>query len=253
MLTLENLSIDVNDRRILSNINLTIKQGEVHALLGANGSGKTTLLLTIMGYPQYKVASGRILFKGQDVTYAPIDERARLGIGIAFQKPPIVKGISLQDAVEMVSRWSKPEVDLRAVAERLDVSYLLDRDLNLGYSGGEAKRSELLMLMAQSPDFVMFDEPESGVDLVNIGLVGEAVNKLLGKLKRFRGVGKSAGLIITHTGIILDYVNADVGHVLCDGEIICSGNPRELLSHIRQFGYENCRVCPAKEIEEGIE
>ncbi|MCE5314786.1 MAG: ABC transporter ATP-binding protein [Armatimonadota bacterium] len=245
MLKIEDLSVSIGDRQILNGVNIEIKQGEVHALLGSNGSGKSTLLSTIMGYPQFKVTSGRIIFKGQDITNMTVDERARLGVGISVQKPPAIKGITLQDAVQMTTGLSGNNLDVTGAANRLDVSYLLDRDLNLGYSGGEAKRSELLQLLAQSPDLIMFDEPESGVDLVNIGLVGNAINELLHKNELRKGPRAASGLIITHTGFILEYVNADKGHILCDGSITCSGNPRDMLEHIRQFGYDRCRICPS--------
>jgi Fe-S cluster assembly ATP-binding protein len=245
MLTIEDLSVAVGDREILKGVNLHIGTGEVHALLGPNGSGKTTLLLAIMGYPQFRVTSGMISFKGDDIAGATVDERARLGLGMAFQRPPAVKGVTLGDMVGMVDRWRGKEMDVPGAAEALDVAPLLDRGVNVGYSGGETKRSELLQLMAQSPALAMLDEPESGVDLVSIGLVGKAINELLGKQETHRGPKGTSGLLITHTGIILDYVNADFGHVLCDGELICSGNPRDLLVHIREYGYEHCRVCPA--------
>jgi Fe-S cluster assembly ATP-binding protein len=245
MLTIEDLSVAVGERGILKRVSLHIGTGEVHALLGPNGSGKTTLLLAIMGYPQFRVTSGRVIFRDQDITGATVDERARLGLGMAFQKPPAVKGVTLADMVEMVGRWRGREMDTAGTAEALDVAPLLDRGVNVGYSGGETKRSELLQLMAQSPALAMLDEPESGVDLVSIGLVGQAINELLGKQETHRGPKSTSGLLITHTGIILDYVNADFGHVLCDGELICSGNPRDLLVHIREYGYEHCRVCPA--------
>lgn len=245
MIIIENLSVSIGDREILKNINLDIKQGEVHALLGANGSGKSTLMLAIMGYPHYRITSGRIYFDSRDITDLTVDERARLGIGISVQRPPTVKGVSLRDMVAMTATANKKELDVSERSDQLNVGYLLDRDLNLGYSGGEAKRSELLQLMAQSPRFLMFDEPESGVDLVNVGLVGDAINELLGKHELRKGPHKASGLVITHTGFILDYVNADVGHVLCDGVISCSGNPRDLLDHIRQYGYEQCAVCPS--------
>jgi Fe-S cluster assembly ATP-binding protein len=244
MLTIEDLSVAVGDREILKRVNLRIGAGEVHALLGPNGSGKTTLLLAIMGYPQFRVTSGTISFRGEDITGATVDERARLGLGMSFQKPPAVKGVTLGNMVEMVGRWRGRELDVPKAADALGVAPLMDRGVNVGYSGGETKRSELLQLMAQSPALVMLDEPESGVDLVNIGIVGEAINELLGKQETHRGARSISGLLITHTGIILDYVNADFGHVLCDGELICSGNPRDLLVHIREYGYEHCRVCP---------
>ena len=246
MLVIEDLSVSVGEREVLKHVDLSIVRGEVHVLFGPNGSGKTTLLLTIMGYPQYKVTSGRISFKGIDITQSSVDERARLGIGASFQRAPAVKGVTLRDVVQMTLNWSGKDIDTNQVAEDLDVVPLMDRGVNLGYSGGEVKRAELIQLMAQSPELIMLDEPESGVDLVNIGLVGDAINEMLGKHKIRKGPKETSGLIITHTGIILDYVNADIGHVLCDGELICSGNPRDLLNHIRNYGYENCRVCSTR-------
>ncbi len=244
MLEVEDLSVAVGEREILKHVSLRIGPGEVHALFGANGSGKTSLLSTIMGYPEFRVTSGRVRFRGNDITSASVDERARLGLGLSFQRPPAVKGVTLADLVAMVSGWSGKSLPVTTAAEELDVASLLERSVNVGYSGGETKRSELLQLLAQAPTLVMLDEPESGVDLVSIGLVGSAINELLGKREAHKGASGTSGLLITHTGLILDYVNADVGHVLCDGELVCSGNPRDLLSHIRQRGYESCRVCP---------
>lgn len=249
MLSIENLSVSVGHREILKSLSLEIGQGQVHTLMGPNGSGKSTLMSAIMGFPAFRVTSGAIHFRDRDITHLPSDERARMGLGIAAQRPPTVKGVTLREAVEMIKSWRGDDFDIEAAAEELQVSYLLDRPLNVGYSGGEAKRSELLQLMAQSPDFVMFDEPESGVDLVNMELVGQAVNALLGKSEVRKGPRTVGGILITHTGFILDYVNSDRGHVLCDGEIICTGNPLDQLEHIRQHGYEGCRTCPSPTME----
>ena len=133
------------------------------------------------------------------------------------------------------------DVAIEEAAAKLDLVDFLDRDINLGFSGGELKRSELLQLLAQEPDLVLLDEPDSGVDLESISLVGGTINELLEKdLVRTR---HNAGLIITHTGHILDYVHADKAHCMLDGTIICSGNPRELLDHIRLVGYRECIEC----------
>ncbi len=244
MLKIENLSVAIDDREILKDINMEIKKGEVHALFGANGSGKSTLLSAIMGYPQFKVTNGRIIFKDTDITEAEIDERARLGLGFLVQRPPAVKGVTLREAVAMSAAAHKVDFQPDEYAEELNVGYLMERDLNLGFSGGEAKRSELLQLAAQQPDLLMFDEPESGVDLVNMELVGNTINELLGKHDVNKGPRKASGLVITHTGFVLDYVNADVGHVLCDGVLTCTNNPLDMLEHIRLYGYEQCAICP---------
>jgi len=240
MLEIEDLSVEIGDRTILKKLNLHIDEGEVHALLGQNGSGKTTLLMVIMGMPAYKVTNGRIIFQGSDITGKTVDERARMGIGVAFQKPPSVRGIKTSQMVE-ICMDKKDEKRANEIAGRLNVVDLMDRDVNTGFSGGEAKRSEMLQLLAQNPSFAMFDEPESGVDLDNIALVGSAMNEILEK-DRVR-MKKAAGLIVTHTGHILDYVNADIGHILMDGTIVCEGNPRDLFDDIRAHGYEGCVEC----------
>lgn len=240
MLKIDNLTVTVDGKQILDNVNLNIGKGELHALFGPNGSGKTSLLLTIMGAPKYHVVSGKILFKGKDITSLPMDERVRLGIGIAFQNPPVIRGVKLRDMVNICARSSNCNVE--ELAKRLNLSAFLDRDINLGFSGGEAKRSELLQLAALQPDFIMLDEPDSGVDLVNITLVGEAISDVLERTKNCT-IRDTSGLIITHTGHILNYVNADHGHVMTDGTIHCSGKPDGLLKMIKERGYEECARC----------
>jgi len=243
ILNIEGLKVSVDDKEILHGIDLQIRRGETHLLLGPNGSGKTSLLLAIMGFPQYRITSGKIEFKGQDITSMPIDERARLGIGISFQRPPTIRGLRTRALVELCGRG---EVDVDSLASLLNLESHLDRDINHGFSGGEIKRAELLQLLAQKPDLVLLDEPESGVDLDNMSLIGEAINLLLGKNKPYRERrtedGRS-GLIISHTGHILEYVNADVGHVLYEGTIRCTGNPGDLLAEIRRMGYRECAQC----------
>lgn len=244
LIEIRNLTANVEDKRVLNNVNLHIAQGETIALLGPNGSGKTSLLKTIMGIPEYRVESGRILFNGKDITELTTDERARLGIGIAFQRPPAVRGVKLKDMLRicMEKRGDFKEEKINELALKLNLLNCLDRDINLGFSGGEIKRSELLQLLAQNPDFIMLDEPDSGVDLVSINLVGKVINELLEK-EKIASKRTKAGLIITHAGYILDYVNADRGCIMLNGTIICSGNPRDLLEDIRTKGYEGCVRC----------
>jgi Fe-S cluster assembly ATP-binding protein len=240
MLEIEDLHVRVGDREVLHDVNLRIKEGETHVLMGPNGSGKSTLLMTIMGFANYTVTKGRISFKDQDITNLPIHERAKLGIGIMFQRPPTISGLKLGKLLVATSGNKTEEVN--EYAKKMHMDRFLERDINKGFSGGEIKRSEVLQLMVQKPDFVMLDEPESGVDLENITLIGAAIGNLLEKeshlMKR-----KKSGLVITHTGYILDYLDADKGHVMCDGEIRCHGNPREILKDIKARGYKECLEC----------
>jgi Fe-S cluster assembly ATP-binding protein len=241
MLEIQGLRVETGGKEILHGINLSIGAGETHALFGPNGSGKTTLLMAIMGFPRYKITAGRVVFKGQDITNASLDERARLGIGMSFQRPPIVRGVKTRDMVTACLKGRDDGDIVGKLAERLNMGDMMDRDINYGFSGGEIKRSELLQLLAQSPDLVLLDEPESGVDLVNIALIGLMINELLQKdLKRNR---TRAGLIITHTGHILDYVNAGKGYVLLNGRITCERDAHECLDSIKKRGYEGCVEC----------
>lgn len=241
MLQIQDLNVEVDHKEILHDVSLSIETGETCALFGPNGSGKTTLLMAIMGFPRYKVTKGQILFKGQSILGLPPDERARLGIGISFQRPPVVRGVKTRDMLLACLGGREDGKIIEQLSERLKLGEFLDRELNYGFSGGEIKRSELLQLLVQKPDLVLLDEPESGVDLVNISLIGQMINELLQKeLKRKR---TNAGLIITHTGYILDYVHANKAYLLLDGTIRCEEDPLEILDSIREKGYEGCVEC----------
>ena len=241
MLKIENLSVSVEDKPILKDINLEIGDGETHILLGPNGGGKTTLLLAIMGLPKYKVTNGRIIFRGTDITNMPINERSKLGIGLMFQKPPKVTGVKLFQICELASGKKLKFEEIEKFSENLNLKEHLKRDINDSFSGGEIKRSELLQILCQNPSLVLLDEPESGVDLDNLSVIGELINELLEKDK-VKGRIRS-GLIVTHLGYILNFVNSDKGHVLMDGKIICSGNPRDLFEEIKKHGFERCKEC----------
>jgi Fe-S cluster assembly ATP-binding protein len=241
LLVVEDLCVTVGDREILRGVDLVIGEGETHVLLGPNGGGKTTLLNTIVGLPGYRVTQGRILFKGVDLAGLDIDERARMGIGVAFQRPPAVRGIKLRQLIEVAADGRFDEAMLADLVGELSLENMIDRDVNMGFSGGEMKRSEMAQLLAQAPDLTLFDEPESGVDLDNIAVVGAAMTRLL-KAER-AGMSKRSGLIVTHTGHILEYVNADVGHVLYGGRLACRGNPRDLIDEIGRHGYDKCGEC----------
>jgi len=248
MLIMDNVSVEVAGKEILQNINLEVKPGETHVLFGPNGTGKTTLLMTIMGFSSYKVTKGKIFFKGEDVTNLPLYERTRMGIGMSFQRPPTIRGLKTRQLVALCAKMKKDPDEL---AKRLDFTGFLDRDVNSNLSGGEIKKSELLQLMAQDPDLVLLDEPESGVDMENIALVGEVIAELLDKsIKHFsepliehKKKRKKSGIIITHTGFIMRYVPADVGHVILNGHLSCASNPEEIFTCVGKFGYEECVRC----------
>ncbi|MDP2753076.1 MAG: ABC transporter ATP-binding protein [Nitrospirota bacterium] len=241
MLRVENLWVSVDDRQILKGVNFSINYGEVHVLFGPNGAGKTTFIMTIMGFPKYKVEQGKIYFKGEDITDKDVYERAQIGLGVSFQRPPTVRGVTLRRIIEIISDDKVDKERVHDFSEKLNLVGHLDRNLNDGFSGGEMKRSELLQLMAQRPDLVLIDEPESGVDMENIALVGESINTLLGKDK-VKDPKRSA-MIITHTGYILDFVNGDRGCIFLDGNIVCQGNPKDILSEIKKSGYRRCVEC----------
>jgi Fe-S cluster assembly ATP-binding protein len=243
LLEIRNLYVSIGGKQVLKDVNLRVGSGETHALFGPNGTGKTTLLNAIMGLPRYEVDSGSILFKGQDITRMSMDQRAKLGIGMAFQRPPAIRGLKLKDLIKIIN----PKADGVRILKQMDFENFANRDVNRGFSGGEVKRSEMVQLLAQQPDFTMLDEPDSGVDLENIKLIGEAIDVLTQKDTRPSARNKS-GIIITHFGHILDYTKTDRAHVMLGGAVVCSGDPKEILEQIKANGYEGCVacMCPAK-------
>ena len=233
MLEVRNLSVAVDGKTILKDITLEIQQGEVMVLFGPNGSGKSTLVKTIMGLGGYTVQSGEIRFKGKKINDLLIEERVRLGMGIFHQHSPKIRGVKLQQVAQLLCG---DEQKIEALTERFSLREHLPRELNAGFSGGEMKRSELLQVLLQDPDLLFLDEPESGVDVENISVMGKALDEF------FSREGKSA-LIITHTGYILDYIKAQRGCIMMDGKFWCVGNPREIFASIREGGYEKCKEC----------
>ena len=242
MLEIKDLTVEVEGKEIIRDLNLNIEEGEVHVLFGPNGCGKTTLLMTLLGFPSYKVTRGRITFKGVDITNLPTNERVKLGMGMSFQHPPEIRGVKLGDMVNIAQGRKEEEIDedVIALAKRLNISVdFLNRDVNLGFSGGEVKRSEILQLLAQAPDFIMFDEPDSGVDVENIELIGKIMSELLDRNKMPSKRDKS-GLIITHSGSIMRHIKADRAHVMLGGRIACSGMPDEITKNVLETGFERC-------------
>ena len=235
LLEVKELTVEISGKRILEDVSLEIAEGEVHVLFGPNGSGKSSLIMTILGFPAYKVVSGEIWFKGKEITDLPVNERVKLGINVAFQNPPAIRGVKLGG---IISHWIPDQNEVAKLLERVRFpSEFLKRDVNLGFSGGEIKKSEILQILAQDGDFVMLDEPDSGVDVENLQLVGSVIDEML---------KEKSGLIITHQGYILRFVSADVAHVLIKGTIACSGKPTKILSQILREGYGWCMKCPRR-------
>ncbi|MEM2878963.1 MAG: ABC transporter ATP-binding protein [Candidatus Hadarchaeales archaeon] len=241
LLEIKNLGVEIAGKRVINGLDLEIPEGETHVLFGPNGSGKTSLMMSIMGFRCCLPVSGHIRFNGTDITNLSTDERARLGIGISFQSPPVIRGVKLGD---VVARLGENEQDILETARKVNLPLeFMRRDINLGFSGGEVKRSELFQLLAQRPKLAMFDEPDSGVDVENLSVVGKAMEEFL--------KGRT-GLIVTHQGHILRYVKADVAHVMFYGRIACSGEPDKIFDLILKQGYRWCEKCPkVKEIERG--
>jgi Fe-S cluster assembly ATP-binding protein len=243
LLQIRDLAVEVAGKEVLHDVNLEVGPGEIHALFGPNGAGKTSLFMAIMGMEDYKVRKGSIIFKGRDLSGMPVYERVRLGIGLFFQRPPAIRGLKLRELLEICCGGKS---NIEKLASELAMVDFLDRDVNYGFSGGEMRRAELLQIIAQQPDLALLDEPESGVDLENIALIGKGIHRLLGRgmsCKEKESKAQRSAIIISHTGYILDYVEAEKGHVLYNGTIACSGKPREILETIRKYGYEECMRC----------
>ncbi|MCD6537543.1 ABC transporter ATP-binding protein [Candidatus Bathyarchaeota archaeon] len=235
MLEINDLTVEVSGRIILEDVDLRIEKGETHILFGPNGSGKSSLIMTILGFPAYKVISGEIIFKGKNIIDLPINERVNLGISVAFQNPPAIRGVRLGD---ILNHWIKDENKIDSILKRINFPReFLRRDINLGFSGGEMKKSEILQAIVQGGDLLLLDEPDSGVDVENLRLLGEFINEML--------KGRS-GLIITHQGHILRFIDADIAHVMLKGIIVCSGRPTRILSQIMSEGYGWCMKCPRR-------
>lgn len=223
MLEVKDLWVGVDGKEILKGVDLAIGDREKHVLFGPNGVGKSCLAMTIMGIPTYKITKGNIFFNGKEITSLSINERAAIGIGLAFQNPPAIRGVKLGDFLSLCGG----DVDKNLEKSFLDRSFK-DRDLNLGFSGGERKRSELAQLFAMKPELMLLDEIDSGVDIESLEILGREVNSFL---------SERSSLIITHQGYILKYLKPDVAHVLVNGRIVHSGDFGEILHEIKEKGF----------------
>ncbi|KXU59412.1 FeS assembly ATPase SufC [Streptococcus salivarius] len=239
VLEIKNLHVSVEDKEILKGLNLTLKTGEIAAIMGPNGTGKSTLSAAIMGNPNYEVTEGDILFDGESILDLEVDERARLGLFLAMQYPAEIPGITNAEFIRAAMNAGKEDEDKISVLDfitKLDEKMELlgmreemaERYLNEGFSGGEKKRNEILQLLMLEPKFALLDEIDSGLDIDALKVVSKGVNAM-------RGEGFGA-MIITHYQRLLNYITPDVVHVMMEGKVVLSGGP-ELAARLEQEGY----------------
>lgn len=236
MLQIENLNVKIAGKEIISDLSLTIKDGETHILMGQNGSGKTTLCYAIMGHPKYAI-KGRIILDKEDIQKLPVNARAKKGIFLAFQNPVGIEGLKLHSFIRKTKNTLNSAEDLitfrettAKIAKEAGINNdLLSRDLNIGLSGGEKKKSEIIQMLAISPKFAILDEIDSGLDVDAIKKIAKAIEKTKD--------GKKMFLIITHHANILKYIKPDIVHIMINGKIIKTGNS-EIAKQIEKRGYE---------------
>lgn len=231
LLEIKNLKVEANGEKILKGINLKIEAGDVQALLGPNASGKSTLAYAILGHPGYKISGGKIFFQGKEITLWPPEKRVKAGIALTFQTPPAIKGVKLSSFLKKIAQKKIASKKLGLVPS------LLDREVNLDFSGGEKKISELLQVLMLNPKLVIFDEIDSGLDLKRTEKVAKIIkDELINK-----GV---AIFLITHSGQILNFLKPRLTNVLVEGKIVCQGKDyRKVLETIKKYGYEKCQKC----------
>jgi Fe-S cluster assembly ATP-binding protein len=238
MLKIENLQVQIDGQEIVKGLDLEVDKGEIHAIMGPNGSGKSTLANVLMGHPRYEVTGGSITFQGEDVFELEPDERARLGMFLAFQYPSEVPGVSvanfLRTAVNSVREEELSAMEMyRLIQDKMKIMQMdprfAERYLNEGFSGGEKKRNEILQMLMLEPKLAIMDETDSGLDIDALQVVAKGVNEL-------RGPDFSA-VIITHYQRILRYIEPDHVHVMLDGRLVTSGG-KELALDLEDKGYE---------------
>ena len=238
MLKIENLQVEIDGQEIVKGLDLEVGKGEIHAIMGPNGSGKSTLANVLMGHPRYEVTGGSITFQGEDVFELEPDERAKLGMFLAFQYPSEVPGVSvanfLRTAVNSVREEELSAMEMyRLIQDKMKIMQMdpkfAERYLNEGFSGGEKKRNEILQMLMLDPTLAIMDETDSGLDIDALQVVAKGVNEL-------RGPDFSA-VIITHYQRILRYIEPDHVHVMLDGRLVTSGG-KELALDLEDKGYE---------------
>ena len=258
MFEIENLHASIEDREILKGVNLTIGQGEIHALMGPNGSGKSTLANVIAGHPSYEVTEGSIRFFGEDILEWEPDERARRGLFLAFQYPTVIPGVSMANFLRMAvtsvrnaraaaaeaaggtAQKMTPREFRRLMKEKMALLKMDDafatRYLNEGFSGGEKKRAEILQMALLEPRMAVLDETDSGLDIDALKVVSEGVNALAGP--------EMGILLITHYQRLLNFIKPHHVHIMMEGRIVQSGGP-ELAHELEARGYEGLRAALA--------
>ncbi len=239
LLNVQNLCAGIEGKQILNKLNLTINPGETHVLMGPNGAGKSSLGNTLMGNPVYKISDGKIIFKDTDITEETTDKRAKLGMFMSFQQPLEVPGITVENFIRQAIQHKTGEhvklfqfqKELKAKMELLnmDPSYA-SRDLNVGFSGGERKKSEILQLLMLKPDFAILDETDSGLDVDAVRFVSKGINE-------YQKTQKGGLLIITHSTRILESLHVDYTHIIVKGQIIKTGDG-SLVKEINEKGFE---------------
>jgi Fe-S cluster assembly ATP-binding protein len=238
MLKIENLHAEIDGNEILKGLSLEVGKGEIHAIMGPNGSGKSTLSNVLMGHPRYEVTEGSVTFEGQDVLELEPDERARLGMFLAFQYPSEVPGVSvanfMRTAVNSVREKELPPMEMyKLLQEKMRIMQMdprfAERYLNEGFSGGEKKRNEILQMLMLDPRLAIMDETDSGLDIDALQVVARGVNELRGP--------EFSAVIITHYQRILRYIEPDHVHVMLDGLIVTSGG-KELAEDLEDKGYD---------------
>jgi Fe-S cluster assembly ATP-binding protein len=241
---IRDLHVSIDDKPILLGVNLTAKQGEVHAIMGPNGTGKSTLAYTLMGHPSYKVTSGQVIFKDRNLLELEPDERSRLGIFLAFQYPVAIPGVTvanfLRTALNARRRAENKEdkgiplpefrklLTERMTMLKMDPAFA-GRYLNDGFSGGEKKRAEILQMATLQPEIAILDETDSGLDIDALRVVAEGVNALTGPAM--------GAIVITHYQRLLNYIRPDFVHVMLGGRIVESGGP-DLAVSLEERGYD---------------
>ena len=242
LLVIDDLHASADGVEILKGVSLTVRKGEIHALMGPNGSGKSTLANVLMGHPDYEVTGGRILFEGEDIGEMSPDERGRLGMFLAFQYPEEIPGVSVVNFLR-AALSNRTGTDYTVLELRLRVTDAMkelgmppvfaDRYLNEGFSGGERKRNEILQMAVLEPVLAVMDETDSGLDIDALKIVAEGVQQLSSPERGF--------LIITHYQRMLDHITPDVVHVFVDGRIVETGDA-ELAKRIEEEGYDAFRA-----------
>ncbi|RLE94109.1 MAG: Fe-S cluster assembly ATPase SufC [Thermoprotei archaeon] len=226
LFSVQRLTVAIGNKVILSNVSISVDRGEIVAIMGPNGSGKTTLAYAIMGHPRYRIIKGRVILDGDDITFLPPYERARRGVFLAFQHPPEIHGVKLKYLLDFISK----NKDYMNMFKYLGFSEeFLHRDLNVGFSGGEKKRLEVLQMLLMKPKIAILDEPDSGVDIDSIRLIAKAIKKLAEE--------KSGVLLITHYTKLARYLVPSRVYVMFNGRIVASGDV-ELMNKIDSCGYQ---------------